>query len=93
MGLPRNDHDRRARGEAARRRSLALQTVIRAEDLPSDDGPLLRVLKLNDLRTQGIWPHGMKRSDPAHELTGTEFVDNGQGGRESPPQNKGHPMP
>ena len=27
-----------------------------AEDLETDEGPMLRVLKLNELRTQGIWP-------------------------------------
>ena len=41
--------------EAARRRALARRTLL-GEDLPSDDGPLLRILKLNELRTQGIWP-------------------------------------
>jgi hypothetical protein len=42
--------------EAARERARALFARFSAEDLPSDDGPLLRVLKLNDLRVQGIWP-------------------------------------
>ncbi len=42
--------------EAARQRARELFERFSAEDLPSDDGPLLRVLKLNDLRTQDIWP-------------------------------------
>jgi hypothetical protein len=42
--------------EAARERARALFARFSEEDLPSDDGPLLRVLKLNDLRTQGVWP-------------------------------------
>jgi hypothetical protein len=42
--------------ESARRRARSLFERFCAEDLPSDDGPLLRVLKLNDLRAQGIWP-------------------------------------
>jgi hypothetical protein len=42
--------------EAARQRARSLFERFSDEDLPSDDGPLLRVLKLNDLRTQGIWP-------------------------------------
>src|SRR4029077_11411867 len=40
--------------EAARERSGLLFRCYAAEDLPGDDGPLLRVLKLNDLRSQGI---------------------------------------
>jgi hypothetical protein len=42
--------------EAARQRGRKLFERFSAEDLPTDDGPLLRVLKLNDLRSQGIWP-------------------------------------
>jgi hypothetical protein len=42
--------------EAARQRARSLFERFAEEDLPSDDGPLLRVLKLNDLRAQGIWP-------------------------------------
>lgn len=37
-------------------RARSLFESYSAEDLPSDDGPILRVLKLNDLRGQGIWP-------------------------------------
>ncbi len=40
----------------ARRRARLLFERYAAEDLPSDVGPLLRVLKLNDLRAEGIWP-------------------------------------
>jgi hypothetical protein len=42
--------------ETARQRARSLFERFSAEDLPTDDGPLLRVLKLNDLRAQGIWP-------------------------------------
>ena len=42
--------------EAARQRARELFDHFSKEDLPSDDGPLLRVLKLNDLRAQDIWP-------------------------------------
>jgi hypothetical protein len=42
--------------EAARQRGRKLFERFSAEDLPTDEGPLLRVLKLNDLRAQGIWP-------------------------------------
>ena len=42
--------------EAARQRARSLFERFSSEDLPTDDGPLLRVLKLNDLRSQGIWP-------------------------------------
>ncbi|MGP0066719.1 MAG: hypothetical protein ACLQGP_24405 [Isosphaeraceae bacterium] len=42
--------------EAARLRARSLYERYAAEDLPTDDGPLLRVLKLSELRAQGIWP-------------------------------------
>jgi hypothetical protein len=42
--------------DAACQRARSLFESYSAEDLPSDDGPILRVLKLNDLRGQGIWP-------------------------------------
>jgi hypothetical protein len=42
--------------EEARQRARAVFERFSAEDLPTDDGLLLRVLKLNDLRAQGIWP-------------------------------------
>jgi hypothetical protein len=42
--------------EEARGRARTLFERFSAEDLPTDDGPLLRVLKLNELRSQGIWP-------------------------------------
>jgi hypothetical protein len=42
--------------EAACRRARKLFQRFSEEDLPTDDGPLLRVLKLNDLRAQRIWP-------------------------------------
>jgi hypothetical protein len=42
--------------EAARQRARSLFERFAAEDLPTDDGPLLRVLKLNDLRAEGVWP-------------------------------------
>jgi hypothetical protein len=42
--------------EEARQRARALYERFSEEDLPTDDGPLLRVLKLNELRSQGIWP-------------------------------------
>jgi hypothetical protein len=42
--------------DAARQRARSLFERYSAEDLPTDDGPLLRVLKLNDLRAQGVWP-------------------------------------
>ena len=42
--------------EAANQRARSLFERFSSEDLPTDDGPLLRVLKLNDLRSQGIWP-------------------------------------
>jgi hypothetical protein len=42
--------------EDACRRARTLFDRFSAEDSPGDDGPLLRVLKLNDLRAQGIWP-------------------------------------
>ncbi len=42
--------------EAAQQRAHTLFDRFSAEDLPSEDGPLLRVLKLNDLRAQGVWP-------------------------------------
>jgi len=42
--------------DAARQRARSLFEHFSAEDLPTADGPLLRVLKLNDLRGQGIWP-------------------------------------
>ena len=41
--------------EAARQRARALYQQA-AEHLQSDDDPIPRVLKLNDLRAQGIWP-------------------------------------
>jgi hypothetical protein len=42
--------------DAARDRARSLFRHFASEDLPGSDGPLLRVLKLNDLRAQGIWP-------------------------------------
>ena len=42
--------------EAANQRARSVFERFSSEDLPTDDGPLLRVLKLNDLRSQGIWP-------------------------------------
>ena len=45
--------------EAARQRARSLFERFSDEDLPTDDGPLLRVLKLNDLRAAGHLAHGM----------------------------------
>jgi hypothetical protein len=42
--------------EAARQRARTLYQRFAEEDLAGDDGPIPRVLKLNDLRAQGIWP-------------------------------------
>jgi hypothetical protein len=42
--------------EAARQRARTLFQRFADEDLAGDDGPIPRVLKLNDLRAQGIWP-------------------------------------
>jgi len=42
--------------EEARRRARSLFQRFSAEDLETDEGPLLRMLKLNDLRAQGILP-------------------------------------
>jgi hypothetical protein len=42
--------------DGARQRARSLFERYSAEDLPTDDGPLLRVLKLSDLRAQGVWP-------------------------------------
>ncbi len=42
--------------EAARQRARTLYQRFAEEDLAGDEGPIPRVLKLNDLRTQGIWP-------------------------------------
>jgi hypothetical protein len=42
--------------DAARERAGSLFRCYANEDLPSADGPLLRVLKLDDLRAEGIWP-------------------------------------
>jgi hypothetical protein len=42
--------------EAARQRARSLYQKFAAEDLSSDDSPIPRVLKLNDLRAQRIWP-------------------------------------
>jgi hypothetical protein len=42
--------------DAARQRARALFQRFSDEDLQGDDGPIPRVLKLNDLRVQGIWP-------------------------------------
>ena len=42
--------------EAARQRARTLYQRFADEDLSGDDGPIPRVLKLNDLRAQGIWP-------------------------------------
>ncbi len=42
--------------EAARQRAGALFRCYASEDLVGASGPLLRVLKLNDLRAEGIWP-------------------------------------
>jgi hypothetical protein len=42
--------------EAARQRARTLFQRFADEELTGDDGPIPRVLKLNDLRTQGIWP-------------------------------------
>ncbi len=42
--------------EAARDRARSLFAKFSADDLPGPDGPLLRLLKLNDLRAAGIWP-------------------------------------
>ena len=41
---------------AACQRARTLYQRFAEEDLASDDGPIPRVLKLNDLRAQGIWP-------------------------------------
>ena len=42
--------------EAARQKARTLFEKYSSEDLETDDGPMLRVLKLNELRSQGIWP-------------------------------------
>ena len=42
--------------EVARDRARSLFAKFSADDLPGPDGPFLRVLKLNDLRAEGIWP-------------------------------------
>jgi hypothetical protein len=42
--------------EAARQRARALYQRFADDDLQGDDGPIPRVLKLNDLRSQGVWP-------------------------------------
>jgi hypothetical protein len=42
--------------QAARQRARTLYQRFADEDLSGDDGPIPRVLKLNDLRAQGIWP-------------------------------------
>jgi hypothetical protein len=42
--------------DAANQRARSLFERFNSEDLPTDDGPLLRVLKLNELRSQGVWP-------------------------------------
>jgi hypothetical protein len=42
--------------DAARQKARSLFEKYSAEDLETDDGPMLRVLKLNELRSQGIWP-------------------------------------
>jgi hypothetical protein len=42
--------------EAARQRARTLYQRFAEQDPASDDGPIPRVLKLNDLRAQGIWP-------------------------------------
>jgi hypothetical protein len=42
--------------EESRRRARSLFARFSAEDLETDEGPLLRVRKLNDLRAQGIIP-------------------------------------
>ena len=42
--------------EAARQRARTLYQRFAEEDLAGDDGPIPRVLKLNDLRAQEIWP-------------------------------------
>ena len=42
--------------EAARQRARALYQRFADEDLQGDDGPIPRVLKLDDLRVQGVWP-------------------------------------
>jgi hypothetical protein len=42
--------------EAARQRARSVFEKWSTEDLETDDGPALRVLKLNELRTKGIWP-------------------------------------
>jgi hypothetical protein len=41
--------------EAARRRAQPLFLRWTEEDLATDDGPPPRVLKLSELRAQGIW--------------------------------------
>jgi hypothetical protein len=41
---------------AACQRARTLYQRFADEDLAGDDGPIPRVLKLNDLRAQGIWP-------------------------------------
>ena len=41
---------------AACQRARTLFQRFAEEDLAGDDGPIPRVLKLNDLRAQGIWP-------------------------------------
>jgi hypothetical protein len=42
--------------DAARERAGALFRRYSDDALATDDGPLVRVLKLDDLRAQGIWP-------------------------------------
>ena len=41
---------------AACQRARTLFQRFSEEDLAGDDGPIPRVLKLNDLRAQAIWP-------------------------------------
>ena len=47
-----HDHD----FEAARQRARMLFERFAQEDLAGEDGPVPRILKLNDLRAQSIWP-------------------------------------
>jgi hypothetical protein len=42
--------------EAACQRARTLYQRFADQDLAGDDGPIPRVLKLNDLRAQGVWP-------------------------------------
>ena len=56
VGISGNHDDRLGRLRSRSPACAGLVGHFSAEDLPSGGGPLLRVLKLNDLRPQGVWP-------------------------------------